>query len=96
MKFSKDYTAYVQKYGFACYDSHEITGIGRAKRLNVVDVTLKERDYVNNLPDGAYVIEQAHIDGIDIWQVENGKIYQSHGNGTIICICDNLTEYVSQ
>ena len=95
VSFAKDYVEYLENFGFACYDSHEITGICKAKRLNVVDVTKKELNYVSNIPEGAYVIEEAHIDDIVIWQVKNGNIYQSQGNNSVIYLCDSLNEYIN-
>lgn len=95
VSFAKDYIEYLENFGFACYDSHEITGICKAKRLNVVDVTKKELNYVSNVPEGAYVIEEAHIDDIVIWQVKNGNIYQSQGNKAVIYLCDSLDEYIN-
>ena len=95
VSFAKDYVEYLENFGFACYESHEITGICNAKRLNVVDVTKREKNYVNNVPNGAYVIEEAHIDDIVIWQVKNGNIYQSQGNNSVIYLCDSLNEYVN-
>lgn len=93
VKFARDYKDYVKKYGFVCFDGHELTGICKAKRLDVVSVTEKEREYFENIPKDAYVIEQAHIDGIVIWQTSNGKIYQSQGN-SFEKICDSLAEYI--
>ena len=95
VNFAKEYIEYLEEFGFACYDGHELTGICKAKRLNVVEVTIKERNYVKSLPEGAYVIEEAHIDGIVIWQVKSGEIYQTHGNGSITRLCDSLYEYVN-
>ena len=94
VRFAKDYVEYLKAFGFACYDGHELTGLCKAKRLNVVDVTLKEKTYINNLPVGAYVIEEAHIDDIVIWQVQDGGVYQSNGNHSFVKIFDNLCQYI--
>ena len=66
ISFSRKYKHYLSSVGFAIYEGHEITGICKAKRLNVVDVTIMERDHAENIPANWYVIEQLHIDGIVI------------------------------
>ena len=68
LHFSKEYISYLTKYGYLIYDSHELTGICKAKRLNIVDVTLEERTCNPMIPMDWYVVEQANIDGIVIWQ----------------------------
>lgn len=95
LSFSAEYKRYLLKYGFATYEGHEITGICKAKRLNVVDVTIIEREYTENIPANWYVIEQLNIDGIVIWQSETGEIFQTSPNTEPIKICDSLAEYIS-
>lgn len=94
VKFANDYKEYLRNYGFICYDGHELTGICKGKRLDVINVTLKEKEYNLNIPKEAYVIEQAHIDGIVIWQSENGEIYQSQGDN-YMKLCNSLFEYIN-
>ena len=77
LSFSKDYKLYLSRCGFATYEGHELTGICKAKRLNVVDVTINERTISPNIPENWYVIEQLNIDGIVIWQSGTGDIYQT-------------------
>lgn len=93
LKFAEEYREYIKEFGFVCYDGHELTGVCKAKRLNVVNVTEKEREYVKNVPTDAYVIEQTHIDGIVIWQTTDGDVYQSQGN-SFKKINNSLAEYV--
>ena len=92
--FSDEYKRYVSEFGFAVYDDHELTGICKAKRLNVVDVTVSERKMTRNVPDDWYVIEQLNIDGIVIWQSSTGEIYQTAPNCEPKKICDSLAEYI--
>lgn len=92
--FAKDYKEYLLQCGVATADGHEFTGICNSKRLNVVDVTLKQKRSVDSLPIGAYVIEETHIDDIVIWQVENGSIYQSKGIDSVVKIYNNLCQYM--
>lgn len=93
VRFAKDYIEYLLTFGVASFEGHEFTGICKSKRLNVVDVTKDERKH-SLYADKMYVIEQTNIDGIIIWQDENGYIYQSSPNGNPICICNTLTDYI--
>ena len=95
IRFAPDYRAYLQKIGLACFDGHELTGICKAFRLNVVDVTLDER---KQCPDAAgwYVVEQANVDGIVMWQAPSGEIYQTMPGVSARKICNSLTEYVTE
>ena len=95
LKFSKDYYIYIRKFGIASVNAHELTGICKSKRLNVVDVTKANRELFNDIPDDWYVIEEAHIDGIVIWQSTDGKIYQTMPGREPIMIAESLAEYIS-
>ncbi|MFR2942517.1 MAG: SMI1/KNR4 family protein [Christensenellales bacterium] len=94
LKFADDYCAYVAAFGAASYYGHELTGICKAARLNVVDVTQDERQY-NSVPVDWYVIEQTNIDGIVIWQTASGTIYETCPGSEADKICDSLEEYIS-
>ena len=93
VKFSNEYVDYLLKCGVASADGHEFTGICKSKRLNVVDVTKEELSKVGDVPQGAYVVEQAHIDGVVVWQTQNGRIYLSQNN-QVQRIYDSLNEYI--
>lgn len=93
--FSKEYTQYLAEFGFVIYEGHELTGICKTKRLNVVDVTLREREMSPEIPETWYVIEELNIDGIVIWQSSTGEIYQTSPNREPVKICDTLAEYIS-
>lgn len=93
LSFAPDYREYLHTFGLACFDGHELTGICRASRLNVVDVTLEERKRFPAVL-GWYVVEQANIDGIVIWQAPNGEIYQATPGRSPRKLCDSLTGYV--
>jgi hypothetical protein len=92
--FSKEYTQYLAEFGFVIYEGHELTGICKTKRLNVVDVTLREREMSPEIPETWYVIEELNIDGIVIWQSSTGEIYQTSPNREPVKICDTLAEYI--
>ena len=95
VRFAPDYRLYLQNFGLACFDGHELTGICKTSRLNVVDVTLDER---KRCPDtaGWYVIEQTNVDGIVIWQAPSGEVYQTMPGVSACKICNTLTEYVTE
>ncbi len=96
VRFSDEYRAYLSSYGCASFAGHELTGICRFSRLNVVDVTLKERKLNPNVPQNFYVIEQTHINGIVIWQDEDGSVYSSLPNLPPAKRFDSLLAYISQ
>ncbi len=95
LSFSEEYKKYLSNKGFMVYDGHELTGICKAKRLNVVDVTKTEKQITHDIPDNWYVIEQVNIDGIVIWQSTEGVIYQTSPNAEPIKICNSFAEYIS-
>ena len=94
VKFAPDYRCYLKEIGMACFDGHELTGICKASRLNVVDVTLTQRQLVSETSFW-YVIEEASIDGIVIWQTPSGHIYQTAPGMKAKKLCDSLADYVS-
>lgn len=96
IRFAEEYVEYLLKYGFACYEGHELTGLCKAKRLNVIEVTKKEREDNSGDMQKAYVVEQTHIDGIVIWQTASGEIYQTQPFSAPVKIYDSLYEYVKQ
>lgn len=95
VKFSKEYKEYLLAFGTVSYYGHELTGVCvDDASINVVDVTLAERNFCTNIPEGWYVIEQTHMDGIVIWQDEQGCIYKAI-SGKIDKIHNSLKEYVA-
>ena len=58
------------------------------------DVTKEEREKMPDVPQSWYVIEQAHIDGIVIWQSGDGDIYQTIPGYNPQKIADSLAEYI--
>lgn len=95
LKFSDEYKDYLEAFGAASVIGHELTGMCKASRLNVVDVTNKERGY-NDVPEDLYVIEQLNIDGIVIWQNQSGIIYQTCPNGRPKKIANSIVEYLGK
>ena len=93
IRFASDYRMIIKEYGAVTFSGHELTGICNSKRLNVVDVTKEERKY-NKVPEDWYVIEQANIDDIVIWQDTNGVVFQTMPNKKPIKLCNSLFAYI--
>ncbi len=81
LSFSKEYIEYLSTYGVASANGHEFTGIVKSKRLNVIDVTVSERDKNPYISEDLYVLEKMDIDKIVIWQNAKGELFQTVGNG---------------
>lgn len=96
VSFANDYKKIVSTYGFVCVDGHEITGITNAKRLNVYEVTIKEREKVVCDMAGMYVIEQTHIDDIVIWQSTSGEVFQTFFGGNSEKIAEGIIAYIQE
>ena len=92
--FSEEYREYLRVYGAASADGHEFTGIVNSARLNVVDVTMRERNRNESTPKDLYVVEEAQIDGIVIWQSSSGKVYKSVRGNELDEIATSLSEYL--
>ncbi len=95
LKFSKEYIDYLSEFGAATYEGHELTGIIKEDRLNVVMVTLKEKGFNAVISGPFYVVEKTNIDGVVIWQAEDGQIFSSVPNQPLTKLCDSLAEYVT-
>lgn len=95
INFAPDYKTYLKEIGLACFDGHELTGICQDPRLDVVHVTKDQRENNPEAPN-CYVIEEANIDGIVIWQDFSGKIYMTVENSSPKLIADSLSAYIQK
>ena len=95
VKFAKEYVDYLQTYGVASFFGHELTGICSSTRLNVVDVTIEERQYNNDIPSQLYVVEETNFDDVVVWQDATGTIYKSAPGEKIEKVGKSLAEYYS-
>lgn len=95
VRFSDEYRKYASLYGAVSVLGHDFTGLCSSKRLNVVDVTLYERKYNKGVPGDWYVLEQANIDSIVIWQNGKGEIYQTCPGYMPEKIADSIIEYLN-
>lgn len=93
--FATDYKTYLKEIGLACFDGHELTGICEDPRLDVVHVTKDQREN-NPKSRSLYVIEEANIDGIVIWQDFSGNIYMTVENSRPKLIADSLAAYIQK
>lgn len=95
LTFAKDYLLYLQEFGLAYVDGHELTGIGIIPRNNVVSVTLekKEQPHIKVIPKDWYVLEDTNIDSIVIWQDSKGFIYME-SPGMIKQVSSSMTDYL--
>ena len=94
LKFAAEYVQYLATFGAVSVNTHEFTGLGVSPRLDVVAVTLGEREKNPNVPHEFYVIEQLHIDDVVIWQSSNGSVYQTIGTSAPVKICDSLCAFI--
>lgn len=95
VEFAEDYKGYLSEIGLACFDGRELTGVTDDIRLDVVSVTLNERVKCIEIPTDWYVVEQANINGIVIWQNKKGEIYQTKFGKGSVKVADSLYEYIS-
>lgn|SRR5699024_2088800 len=93
IKFAPDYRKYLKEIGLVSFDGHELTGISKNPRLNVVDVTTSKREIYPQAGKW-YVIEEANIDGIVIWQDIDGKIFITGDKIKSKHIANSLIEYI--
>ena len=85
----------MQKYGVASFFGHELTGICTAARLNVVDVTIEERQYNQEAPQQLYVVEETNFDDVVVWQDATGAVYKTTPGEKAEKVAASLAEYYS-
>lgn len=94
LKFATEYKQYLEAFGSVLADDVEITGIAKSKNRNVVIVTKREWELNPQVEHNMYVVENLAIEGIIIWQDENGNIYESMPNKELKKIADSLADYI--
>lgn len=92
LSFSSEYKT-VLKNGIGLIGSHELTGIVPERRLNVVQSTLDEWERNQLIPRDLYLIERVGIDGILIWQSEDGSVFLSAPQQDARKVADSLVSY---
>lgn len=94
LTLADDYKDYISTFGAILTDDIELTGFSKSKNRNVVDVTVREHQYNKSVSSNLYVIENLAVDGIIIWQDENGIIYESSPNNKEKKIANSLYDYI--
>ena len=94
LRFADDYRQYVRAFGAMSAAGHELTGICASMRLNVVEVTLSARSVQPAVPQDWYVLEEANIDGIVIWQSGAGEVFQTQPGAEPVKLAASIREYL--
>lgn len=94
VRFADEYHEYLEKIGLASVEGHELTGLTRDSRLNVVAVTKEYRTMYGTDTVSWYVVEDIGIDGLVIWQNAKGIIYQTSFTVAPVKIAESLEEYL--
>ncbi|MCL2603159.1 MAG: SMI1/KNR4 family protein [Defluviitaleaceae bacterium] len=95
LKFAPEYREYISEFGAVAGNGHELTGILKSERLNVINATMKEWGLNPLAPRNLYVVENPAIDGIIIWQNADGEIFQSSPNSAPRVIASSLANYLT-
>ena len=95
LKFANEYKNYVSTFGVISAAGIELSGIIDDENLGVTYLTQQERELNNNVPHNMYVVENTHIDGIIIWQDENGLIYLTQYDSKPKQIATSLVDYIT-
>lgn len=95
LRFADDYRQYVRAFGAVSAAGHELTGVCASRRLNVVEVTLSAKAAQPAIPRDWYVLEEANIDGIVIWQSGAGEVFQSQPGAEPVKLAGGICEYLS-
>jgi len=94
--FSQEYKEYLLKYGAVSYHGHIFTGISPFPGIDVVAVTVEARQNNPQVPLSYYVIEEAHIDGLIIWQDASGTVYRTVPGHAPMKMCRSLVDYIGE
>lgn len=78
------------------YDGHELTGLTQIPRLNVVCVTKEKREQFGERFKSWYVVEEAYIFDLVIWQSPDGTVYEASPNSLPRKIANSLSEYITK
>lgn len=95
LKFALDFKECLREFGAVSVGGHELTGFSADPNLDVVKVTQKNWSK-NNVGKNLYVIEEAHIDGIVIWQDSDGTVYETTPKSEAKKIACSLAEYIGE
>jgi hypothetical protein len=94
LHFAEEYKAYLSEFGAISAAGTELTGIDEEEYINVVYVTKQGWDLNPQVSHDLYVVEDARIDGILVWQDSKGAIYQSAPHKAAQKIFESLSYYL--
>lgn len=93
-KFSEEYISYVQEFGSASADGHDLTGVVQSERLNVVNATERFREKNDGISQELYVIEEIGMDGIVVLQCQKGTVFLCNESSDPQKTADSILEYL--
>lgn len=96
LSFAEDYRALALEYGAISYRGHNLSGLSPYPGNDVVTLTKEHRAFFSEVPGDFYVLEEAHLDGMVIWQDSDGKIYLTQPGAEPKQVCDCLYDYIAQ
>jgi hypothetical protein len=97
LSFADEYKKYLAEFGVISAEGIELTGIEMSEDISsVVSVTKEAWELNHDVPHTMYVIEDACVDGIFVWQDSSGVIYQTSPYAKHKEIAKTLTEYVGR
>ena len=96
MEFPNEYKEYLKEYGAISFFGTEWTGLNVEDYIDVVRVTVKERELNKNFPLKYFVLENLGIDGLLTIVSENGKVFSWNPDGKINLIAENLVYYLKE
>jgi len=96
MEFPNEYKEYLKEYGAISFFGTEWTGLNVEDYIDVVRVTVKERELNKNFPLKYFVLENLGIDGLLTIVSENGKVFSWNPDGKINLIAENLVDYLKE
>lgn len=94
LKFANEYKEYLEAFGSIMAAGIELSGIAKAEYINVISLTQEGWELNPQVSHEMYVVENACIDGILIWQDSKGLIYQSKPNIKPTQIAKTLADYI--
>lgn len=96
LNFAEEYKEYLAEFGAISANGIELTGIISVEYCNVVSATIQEWKLNPKIPHTMYVVENTYIDGIVVWQDNNGLIYQTSPGSAPNQIAVSLADYISK
>lgn len=96
LNFADEYKIYLAEFGEVSARGIELTGIIEADYINVVSAT-KEMWRLNpQVPHNLYLLIDAGMDGIAIWQDSSGAVFQTTPNREPVKIAESLEQYLKK